>query len=363
MHLLTPSQDKETPQTARKNLNISWFVFRDINRDGIYNASDRPYAGLKVNLLKNGDQIASSRSNVNGFANFRMSRSGDHGSIVEEGLYELIAASPPGWAITSGSESTSLSFRFLDLAPAGIVADSIPAGLGVAPVSSISGSYTGDVGQHALIGKKEEEAHPILVSTDGQFSMSCSEYAALELVIDQVSAARSKFQIPCDFFPTRLSTSYFHAKDSIANARAVTVGYDNLNRSEALTKIPNDYAGLEWHNWIATHNLFYNGPGYVNGTITGDYINYNSSGHPAMISRSTPFDFISTYIGVAWPGATNGDVVIEGYRDDERIYSDRLHLNEHGPIKFIANYFDVTEVRIHSEVYWQVILEDSVFQL
>jgi len=120
MHLLTPSQDNETPQTARKNLNISWFVFRDINRDGIYNANDRPYAGLKVNLLKNGDQIASSRSNVNGFANFRMSRSGDHGSIVEEGLYELIAASPPGWAITSGSESTSLSFRFLDLAPAGI---------------------------------------------------------------------------------------------------------------------------------------------------------------------------------------------------------------------------------------------------
>ena len=155
-YLLWPASENTAPETARKKLNISWFVFRDINRDGIYNANDRPYAGLAVNLLRDGDQISRSRSNVNGFANFRMSRSAKHGSIVEEGVYELVADLPPGWVITSGSESTSLSFRFLDLSPAGIVADSIPAGLGVAPVSSISGSFTDDLAEHTLVAKKED---------------------------------------------------------------------------------------------------------------------------------------------------------------------------------------------------------------
>ncbi len=362
VQLLKPSAEKEAPQTARKKLNISWFVYRDSNRDGIYNANDRPYAGLQVNLLRNGERIVSSRSNVNGFANFRMSRSAEHGSIVEEGTYELVASPPKGWAITSGSDSTSMTFRFLDHSPAGIIAESVPVGLGVAPASSISGSVAGNPTASALTGKKGEvEMNPLEISSDGKFSVDCSVYSAIVLASDQGSNVQTR--IPCDFFPTRLSASYFSAEDKIENAQAITANYDDLNRSEALTKIPSDYAGLDWHNWIATHNLFYNGPGYVNATTSGDYINYNSSGHPATISRSTPFDFISTYIGVAWPNAAEGGVIIEGYRGDEKVYSDRLSLNDHGPIKFLANYFDVTEIRIYSEVYWQVILEDSVFRL
>ncbi len=39
---------------------------------------------------------------------------------------------------------------------------------------------------------------------------------------------------------------------------------------------------------------------YRRSRTSGEFVAYNSSGHPAAISSDEPFDFVGGYFGVAW---------------------------------------------------------------
>jgi len=136
------------------------------------------------------------------------------------------------------------------------------------------------------------------------------------------------------------------------------VGFDDLTHSDTLYEIPNAYGELDWQNWIATHQKYYGGYGYINGATSGEYVAYNSSGHPATIESSNPFDFLGAHVGVAWPQAEKGLIDIKAWRDNELIYHDRIRARTAGPSQFAADYEKVTRVEFSTDHYWQIVLDD-----
>ena len=344
------------------NLNISWFVFRDVDRDGVYDMDERPYAGLRIRLERPDGETISSLSNVSGFANFKMSIDPKKGVISEEGTYRLSANPPPGWQVTSGAETVDVEFVFLGDSPAGIVAASTPDPLGVAPVPRITG-WT-EAGDSTIIATDPSgEQHEVKTDRNGSFEITGNTGTWLLASGTGSADTGQTTRIDVHYYPIVLSRSFLTSSDEPSKGREITTGYDDLTMSERVYKIPNGYRGLKWKDWIATHSLLYGGAGYVNATISSDYVAYNSSGHPGFISSDRSFDFIETYIGIAWPKAAKGDVRVEGYRAGELVYNDNLKLSHWSPVHFYANYLNITSLKIYSDIYWQVILEDSRFRL
>jgi hypothetical protein len=85
---------------------------------------------------------------------------------------------------------------------------------------------------------------------------------------------------------------------------------DPITVTQTLTfeGIPNDgdsvlppldsHGGLTWQNFSVTNTVRRGYPlesGYVNGTISGDFVAFNSGGDPAGVLGSTPFTFNSAY--------------------------------------------------------------------
>jgi hypothetical protein len=143
---------------------------------------------------------------------------------------------------------------------------------------------------------------------------------------------------------------------------ARTVGFDDLV-STAVMEVPNGYGGLCWRNWVATHQRNYNGEGYVNGAMSGEFVGYNSSGHPATIWCDRPFDFVGGYLSAAWLTVEGEIVRIRAWRGDDLVYRDALPLSAMGPVYFAADYRSVTRIEFATDHYWQVVVDDLTFRL
>jgi len=362
-------QSSQSANLSTGKLNISWFVFRDVNRNGIYDIEDRPYSGIRILLKRPDGSSVFATSNTNGFANFKMSTNPKLGVIASEGKYKLVAKLPDDWEITSGTNTVDLEFRYLEHSPAGIVASTVTDPLGVAPIPKISGNIDevrGNYSIHAVTPSGEKLS--VKIGEDGSFRLTGNPGVwSITRKNNTTGAEQSKY-ITLKYYPVVLSRSFLDLPDSIQRQPNptrynTTVTYDDLTSSGSVYEIPNGYEGLNWKNWIATHRLFYKGSGYVNAAISSEYVAYNSSGHPGIISSNKPFDFVGTYIGVAWPKASKGLVHIEGYRDEKLVYNDSLRLDNRIPVHFYANYRDITSLKIYSDLYWQVILENSQFHI
>lgn len=68
------------------SMNISAFVFRDINRNGRYDLGDIPFSAIAAQMVKPDNIIISKRSNIAGFANFNASQSNIDADINGAGL-------------------------------------------------------------------------------------------------------------------------------------------------------------------------------------------------------------------------------------------------------------------------------------
>jgi hypothetical protein len=141
-------------------------------------------------------------------------------------------------------------------------------------------------------------------------------------------------------------------------ANAVVVNFDDFTTANTITEIPNGYGGVNWANWVATHRILYGGPGYVNVGTSGEFVAYNSSGHPAMISSETPFDLVGGYFGVAWPEAEPHDIVVQAWRGETLLATDSFRGATSGPLYFAADYRSVTRVEISSTANWQFVVDD-----
>jgi len=137
--ILISTACSEKKQPHERSMNISCFAYRDINRNGRYDISDRPYAGLEVSLEHPDGGKSITESNVSGFANFAMSLNNDAHEITACGPYCITARPAEGWQITSGTASQELIIKELEGSPAGLIAEQTLQPVGVAPELTISG--------------------------------------------------------------------------------------------------------------------------------------------------------------------------------------------------------------------------------
>ena len=141
------------------------------------------------------------------------------------------------------------------------------------------------------------------------------------------------------------------------------VDFDHLMMSEAVLEIPSGHGGLGWYNLIAMHQRFGGGPGYINGTLSGEFIAYNSSGHPAAVFSDRPFDLAGVDLAVGWNDAEGETVSIRAWRGDTLAYEDTVRLSAMGPARFAADYSAVNRIEFSTAHYWQMVMDDFTYAI
>ena len=349
-----------------EELNISCFAYRDVNRNGVYDVGDRPYAGLTMVLDRPSGGAVTAASNLSGFTNFPMSRRGS-AAITRPGRYTITVNPPRNWTITSGNPAQTVSFRRLDSAPVGLVAEHTFVPVGVAPDLTISGRVVIDASEPRREASTLRAVSPegavkdVPISESGQFSMP-AEPGEWHLGYTRADGTTASRAIIVRDHAVVMSSIGSGALPPPAKPVRHTATFDTLTTSDALMEIPRGYAGLDWTNWVATHQTLYNSTGMLNGAVSPEYVAYNSSGHPAAIASDQAFDLGGVYVGVAWPGAEPHEILVKAWRDDRLAYEDRLRGVTAGPIYFDADYRQITRIEFASAAYWQIVFDDLEFR-
>ena len=342
---------------------VTCFAYRDINRNGIYDMQDRPYAGLKVTLERPKGKAAKKESNISGFANFDMSKGHKRSEIHSPGEYTFHAEAPSDCEITSGNTTQTITIRAHDAAVAGLIAERLLEPVGVAPRLQISGSVKLDqsllASSHSILRATSPtgDVFPVPISTSGRYSFPAAA-GNWHLDLTGSDGKTKSRELSVNGYPVVLSQMDRDTFPPRANAKLKIIGFDQLTSSDTLCEIPNGYEGFNWRNWVATHHKFYQGNGYINATVSSEYVAYTSAGHPATFSSPVPFDFVGAYVGAAWPETEKADVVVRGWRQDRQVYEDRFRVSISGPLYFNADYREVTRVEFASESYRQIVIDD-----
>ena len=85
------------------SMNISSFVFRDMNDSGTYDLGDRVFVNVAVELLTPSGGAKTVRTNIGGYANFNTSLAQVDADITEAGAHTFRVVPPPGWTVTTGN--------------------------------------------------------------------------------------------------------------------------------------------------------------------------------------------------------------------------------------------------------------------
>ncbi len=353
----------------REFWKLSCYAYRDVNRNGIFDMGDRPYGALPVQITRPNGSKVTIRSNIDGFANFVVKRGDtDKADITEPGNYHVRSHPAPGWILTTDKNGQELRMDRIADAPGGMFVAETCIPIGVAPVLKISGAFSPS-DNSAL--------------ADYKLSIADGEGKSFDLPFD----AAGNFEFVG--YPGLWTLTFEDNKRSIKHTRTVrlsdaavvlapidlesmpqtenggeitTLEFDDLLISDALFEVPSGYGGLNWRNWISVHNRLYKGAGYVNATVSSEYVAYNSSGTPALMWSEEPFDFIGTYIAAAWPRGAEKDVVIKAWNGEELLHEDRLRISRAGPVYFSANYTGITRLEIFSEIYARIAIDNFSFR-
>ena len=354
--------DWETPSGGK--MNISTFAFRDINRNGIYDISDYPMVGVVFELLQGPDnKRVIKRSNLNGFGNFVMSvRKKEDADILSEGDYSYHALTPPGWNLTTHNENQQTTFKRKSGSVGDMISTTPTAPVGFAQSLKIRGRVRMPAGNATAVVAMSPSGRAINVplDTNGTFQIE-AERGLWSIDVSDSSGAIVERSVNVDKAPVVLSEIRLDKSNPITASRTRTVHFDDLINTQSIKEIPYEYGGVDWRNWVATHNLTYGGEGYVNNTISGEYVAYNSSGHPVKVFSDQPFDFVGGYFGVAWGIAEGETLRVEAWRGAELAYQDELELSALGPVYFDADYKNVSLVRFSTLHYWQFVCDDITF--
>src|SRR5690625_1111795 len=104
------------------------------------------------------------------------------------------------------------------------------------------------------------------------------------------------------------------------------VDFEDITNS-FIQKVPNGVSGLNWDNLVVVHNNHYKGEGYKNGTVSGKFVGYNSSGHPVTVSSENGFDFYGGYFSVAWLNNGEGETLEVRDRKSTRLNSSHVAIS------------------------------------
>jgi hypothetical protein len=339
------------------DMNTSLLVFRDLNRNGIFDMGDRPMPHVAVELGKPDKRTHREWTNVSGFANFRMSVIGRDREVTDPGHYSFQVLPPPGWSVTTGNARQESDYVVMPGAPGDLIAlkTTHPVGLAAdltisgvaAPGSTVGASGPQGVSQSAQAG------------ADGRFSISVTPG---EWQIE-MSPDKKIRKVTVAEAPVILSTiPQRSAPDDKPLPALHVVGFDDLMTTAAVFEVPSGYGGLNWYNLVAMHQRFTGGPGYINTTVSGEYIAYNSSGHPAQVFSDKPFDFVGASFGAGWDDAEGETLLVKAWRGEDLAYEDELPLSAMGPVYFAADYRRITRIEIKTLHYWQAAIDGFTYR-
>ena len=337
-------------------INFSSFVYFDVDRDGCYGQSDRPFSAIKVRLKKDGKVISSARTNNNGFANFKSSATDFEAPIHTPGVYEFVVSVPSSFTVTSGNPTQSAEFKSRPGSISAIGSDEMLQPVGLAPDRVISGSLP----PNARLSVKALSGD--IVVDELEYSTHTAFRYAVPAGTDVVEFATSnvKRRVPVSGYPVDLGLLDPKRRAREPDRGAETINFDGVT-SRHLRKIPSGYAGLSWFNLNAIARDFTKGSqGYVNGNTSGDYVAYTSSGYPALIYSDTPFNFIGCHLSVAWLKAEGETGIIEAWRGDELIAKDSVTLSALTPVFYNPGLRGITRIRLTTQHYWQMVLDDLI---
>lgn len=348
-----PASAQEPDRDPGPVTKVSAFIYRDVNRDGRYDTGDRPFAGVRA-VLTGPRGESDYKSNVSGFANHLI-----HAGPPEEirpatGTYRLQVTPPDGYEVTSGNGEQELHIVPKEQSPAGIVMDRPPRPVGIAPLLSISGRA--DCADRLLqITDPGGTASTISIGSDGYFHLAASR-GAWFLSCTFAEGGTMRRRVIVDALPVYVA-GWILSRAVMPDLRladpAETVTFDDLTVSDTLVEIPNGYRGLDWSNFVAVHNKFYRGAGYVNATTSGEYVAYTSGGYPSVIAREYPFDVLSLDLSTAWRGGESYDIELRGLDDQGVVYRDRIRASSAGPLHVDLGYRDIRQFEIVPGGYWQ----------
>ena len=352
-----------------KSWRFTCYAFRDVNRNGIFDIGDRPFAGLGIEMTRPDGSNISSRSNINGFTPFIVSlNDNEKAAVYNSGIYRIRSKAPNGFTFTSSLDKQSFKFVGQSNARGRLVPTELCLPVGVAPILSIGGRLIPDTDTDlsklqitAILNDKKE--FPINHDEGGYYSFIGQEGNwRLEVrTLQQEVVYQREFKVAD--LPVRLSNIDLSIKPNKKLAGKVsTLSFDDLLLSDTLFEIPSGYGELSWLNWIATHSQFYKGSGYVNLTTSSEYMAYNSSGMPGQVSSKEPFDFVGTNVGVAWPRGEEEDVIFRAWNDNKLIYEDHISPSDKTPVSFIASYNRITRLEIRSGNYERIVIDDFQYR-
>lgn len=351
-----PSEALYAPRTdwsddEGKTLNLSAFVFNDVNRNGTWDAGDRTMPGVAVALGRDEVGLGIKRSNANGFVNFPSSVTVEDAMIDLPGDYVYQLVPPPGWQVTTGNAAQTVTAVLVPGSASGIGFVDMPRPMGLARELFIQGAFAGD--EPAKLTLTDEEGTELggMISPGDTFTFK------VEPGQYQVSDGTVTRDVVVTHNPVDIG--HLSSRDP-ANGTANTATFDDLIET-GLLKVPNGYQGVDWFNLNAMRRDFTSGSiGYVNGATSGVFIAYTSSGHPAEITSDTPFGIKSMQITASWGRAEGETVVVEMWRGDEKLVSDEMVVTSLGPVEYAPDISGITRMRIHSVHYWQLVLDDVV---
>lgn len=361
--LLGPAQGAEDPYPKRVwgafnggDMNSSVLVFRDMNRNGIYDLGDRPMPDVAVQLAKPDGRTHLERTNIGGFANFRMSVILRDREIVDPGHYSFEVVPPPGWSITTGNRLQESDYAVTPGAPGDMIARRTTHPVGLAAGLTISG--TAAPGAVVRLSGPGGVVRDLKADKDGYFTSPASAGEWQVAVSANEKAEHRKIIVGTA--PVIVSSLGRIGKEPLPALHVL--GFDDLMTSTGVFEVPSGYGGLTWYNLVAMHQRFTGGPGYINAAMSGEYIAYNSSGHPATVSSGTQFDFVGAYMGAGWTAAEGETLHIKAWRGEDVAYEDQLTLSAYGPLFFAADYRQVTRIEIRTEHYWQAVIDDFTYR-
>ena len=351
--------------------NISLFVFRDRNGNGRYDPGEYPMANVAVNLFRPDGSRVVRRSNRYGFVNFVNSLTIPGVAIGVEGKYHFEVIAPPGWQVTSDNARQTAQFTVRPRTRAGIVADRVPHPIGIAPILRISGRVVARAEggglspvSGALVSASSSSGHSRQeTATDdlGKFAFEVESGSWLVQLQSPETNVQVKRKVHVDHAPIHVSAIILDEQIPSEMAVQIPVDFDRVS-SVPITKMPTHPRDLEWVNLIVSDNETYRGSGYVNNTVSGNHIGYNSSGYPVTVTRDEPFDFVGAYFGVAWPQAEGETLDVRAWRDEQLVGEEVLSLSAMGPFWFEADYRRITRIEFATRHFWQFVMDEPVFR-
>ncbi|AXX97667.1 hypothetical protein BAR1_06820 [Profundibacter amoris] len=330
-------------------VNISAYLFNDLNENGQYDIGDRAMADIVVSLSRNGMPISVARTNLNGFANFRASTTHEDSPLSQAGEYEFTAYLPRGWRNTTDNQTQQATLIEIPGSPAGVGLQEMLTPIGMARNKFLRGTYRGDKDGHILLQQDGKTLETINLTPGEQFIWRIQR-GNYELITNGQSRPVVVGDYPVDVGLIGVEHSQ--------GDRAYTIDFEG-QAPTGLKKAPNGYGGLNWFNLnIMRANMGNGNIGYANGTTSGNHILYTSSGHPARIYAYTPFSLLSVNLTAAWPKSEGEEVILSFYRGDQLIQTDAVGLSAYSPVNYQPMIPDITRIEISTRHYWQMLMDD-----